>query len=149
MSIKYRIGDATEPVFPGNKIVMHVCNNLGLWGKGFVLALSRKWSRPEEAYRRKNLYSLGQVSFIQVEEDIFVANMIAQKGIRSRTNRRPLSYEALSSCLSQVNSFALEKDATVHAPRIGSGLAGGDWSKIESLVEDLIEKQVFIYDLRR
>ena len=149
MKINYRIGDATELYEEGPKILMHVCNNIGLWGKGFVLAISRKWSNPEKSYRSKKIYSLGHVTFVEVEPDFYVANMIAQVGVRSRSNRRPLSYEALSSCLSQVNTFSKQIGATIHAPRIGSGLAGGKWSQIESLIEDLIENQVYIYDLER
>ena len=40
-SIKYIIGDATAPKMDGTKIICHVCNVIGGWGKGFVLALSK------------------------------------------------------------------------------------------------------------
>jgi hypothetical protein len=29
------------------KLICHICNDLGGWGKGFVLALSRRWEGPE------------------------------------------------------------------------------------------------------
>ncbi len=32
-------------------MVAHVCNDIGGWGKGFVLAVSRRWPEPEAAYR--------------------------------------------------------------------------------------------------
>ena len=44
-------GDATTPSGKGPKIIAHVCNDIGGWGKGFVLALSRRWPEPERAYR--------------------------------------------------------------------------------------------------
>ncbi|GGJ45802.1 hypothetical protein GCM10010121_066360 [Streptomyces brasiliensis] len=41
--IKYVRGDATVPSGKGVKAIAHVCNDVGGWGKGFVLALSRRW----------------------------------------------------------------------------------------------------------
>ncbi|WP_253732040.1 hypothetical protein [Listeria monocytogenes] len=41
--ITYLKGDATNPMAKGNKIIAHICNDVGGWGKGFVLAISRKW----------------------------------------------------------------------------------------------------------
>lgn len=43
-SIAYRVGDATQPVGDGPKILVHVCNDIGAWGRGFVVALSRRWA---------------------------------------------------------------------------------------------------------
>ena len=39
--INYLKGDATQPHSQGTKIIVHVCNDLGGWGKGFVLAISK------------------------------------------------------------------------------------------------------------
>lgn len=50
--ITYLKGDATNPMGKGNKIIAHICNDVGGWGKGFVLAISRKWKEPEKAYRK-------------------------------------------------------------------------------------------------
>jgi O-acetyl-ADP-ribose deacetylase (regulator of RNase III) len=44
-------GDATSPQDKGRKVIAHVCNDLGGWGKGFVLAVSRRWPEPERDYR--------------------------------------------------------------------------------------------------
>lgn len=46
--IKYLKGDATQPLVSGNKIIVHVCNDIGAWGKGFVLAISKRWAQPEK-----------------------------------------------------------------------------------------------------
>jgi O-acetyl-ADP-ribose deacetylase (regulator of RNase III) len=50
--LRITVGDATAPEGDGAKIIAHVCNDIGAWGKGFVLALSRHWSAPEEAFRK-------------------------------------------------------------------------------------------------
>ena len=41
--INYLTRDATAPTAIGNKIIVHICNDIGAWGKGFVMALSKKW----------------------------------------------------------------------------------------------------------
>ena len=38
--IEYIKADATLPQSEGNIIITHICNDIGGWGKGFVLALS-------------------------------------------------------------------------------------------------------------
>ena len=34
MSIIYTQGDATQPIGEGTKIIVHVCNDIGGWGRG-------------------------------------------------------------------------------------------------------------------
>ncbi|PSL41287.1 hypothetical protein CLV51_1211 [Chitinophaga niastensis] len=48
MSIIYFKGDATKPLGSANKIIAHICNDIGGWGKGFVTAISKRWSEPEK-----------------------------------------------------------------------------------------------------
>ncbi len=40
--IRYVTGDATRPVGDGDKIIVHVCNDIGGLGRGFVAALSKR-----------------------------------------------------------------------------------------------------------
>lgn len=143
----YMKGDATNPKGEGNKIIIHVCNNIGKWGAGFVLAISKKWKKPEKIYRDTKKYILGDIQIVQVKEDIYVINMIAQKGIRILNNKIPLDYFALNECLKKVNKFAIEKNATIHMPKIGAGLAGGDWKIIESIINYNIKVPYIIYEL--
>ena len=154
-SINYLKGDATSPQTKGVKIICHVCNNLGGWGKGFVLAISKRWPEPEADYRKwhrersKNDFALGNVHFIKVEEYVFVANMIAQKGMKTGSEGPPIRYEAVKECLTKVAVKAQELNASAHMPRIGCGLAGGKWEKIEPIIEDTLLKSnvgVFVYD---
>ena len=155
MDIIYIKGDATSPISPGNKIITHICNDIGGWGKGFVLALSKKWKVTEEAYRQwyksQEEFSLGDVQFVHVADDIYVANMIGQQGIYKNTNGLPpIRYEAVRQSLKKVALFAMEQKASIHMPRIGCGLAGGKWEVIEQIIkEELIDKEiaVTVYDL--
>lgn len=152
--INYVKGDATAPIGDGQKIICHVCNDIGAWGAGFVLALSKKWKEPERKYRLwfkegphfDTPLTLGAVQFVRVEPDIRVANMIGQHGVhRGKDGSTPVRYDAIREALKIVAKEATAALASVHAPRFGAGLAGGDWNTIESIInEELIAKGVVV-----
>lgn len=159
MSISYIRGDATSPQAKGPKFIVHICNTMGGWGKGFVLALSNRWEEPEKAYRAwhharthrdasdDGRFALGQIQIVQVKPDIWVVNMIAQEGMRTGSKGPPIRYPALLQCLKRVAKLAEEKGASVHMPRIGTGLAGGKWERVEPLLREALEYvDVYVYD---
>jgi len=146
--ITYLEGDATNPVGKGLKLICHISNDLGAWGAGFVLALSKRWKKPEAYYRTEKRLVLGTVQHVCVGGDIVVCNMIGQHGIRYDINGlAPIRYDAVRECLNDVNRFAVHNNATIHAPRFGAGLAGGDWDIIEKIINDEVTVDVYIYDL--
>ena len=155
MDIKYIKGDATNPAGEGNKLIVHICNDIGGWGKGFVMAISRRWKEPEQKYREwfktQDNFILGQVQFVQVENNLWIANITGQHKInKDEKGNAPIRYEAVLAGLEKVGQFALDKDATVHMPRIGCGLAGGTWDKMEPLIESALTGKnisVTVYDL--
>lgn len=161
LKIEYRIGDATEPHVTGTKIITHCVNDAGAWGAGFVLALSQRWREPERQYRRWHQageldgvpFALGQVQIIKVARDLFIANLVGQHGIRRRRHGGlpPVRYEAIRQGLACVRQHAMTLKASVHMPRIGAGLAGGDWREIEQIINDELaahDVAVTVYNLR-
>ncbi len=156
-TITYLKGDATVPSAKGPQIIAHVCNDLGGWGKGFVLALSKRFSQPERAFRAwhreraNNDFALGAAQLVEVSRDLWVANMIGQHGKARKgdVGPPPVRYDAIENALQKVGDWALEHKASVHMPRIGTGLAGGKWEKIEPLIiSTLCERNiaVWVYD---
>ncbi|WP_336233991.1 Appr-1-p processing protein [Enterobacter bugandensis] len=139
--IKYLSGDAAEPL-KKNTVIAHIVNNKGKWGKGFVLSLSNKYSAAKEYYlnsfKGNNIPELGMVDFVKVDaqEQIFIANMYAQNGIKKNVNdkKQCVCYASLEVCLEKLSDFALVNRLSVQMPRIGAGLGGGDWNIIESLI---------------
>lgn len=152
--IQYIKGDATNPQQDGNKIIVHICNDIGGWGKGFVMAISKRWKNPEKRYREwfksGQNFALGEVQIIQVKEDLWVANMIGQHKInKDEQGNAPIRYEAVKEALEKVGAFATENIASVHMPRIGCGLAGGKWEEIEPLIISALSDKdiaVTVYD---
>jgi O-acetyl-ADP-ribose deacetylase (regulator of RNase III) len=141
-------------------LVAHVVNDRGGWGKGFVLAVSKHWPQAEEDYRdwaksgrrggeSPTPFQLGEVLISKVETNLSVAHLLAQHGYIAPDNPTPLSYEALTQCLRRLASIAAAQNASIHMPRIGAGLGGGDWPRIRQIVEQEVgHLAVYIYAFR-
>ena len=146
--IRYITGSVLEPQGTGEKFIVHVCNDAGGWGKGFTGALSHKWPQPEALYRERKKI-LGTISWIQVETNITVVNMMAQHRYSSPF-RPAIRYRALEDCLINTRDLAKWKDASIHMPRIGCGLGGGTWKKVEKIIQAVFRGHsipVFVYDI--
>lgn len=160
VQIHYIKGDATNPLINKGEysVICHCCNTLGVWGAGFVLALSKRFPKVKEHYLSliKSINSgerLGKVGFVKTNKNIVVANILAQDRIyRSVDGKIPLNYDALREGFRNVyNKFIGYKDIpfTIHMPRIGCGLAGGDWNIVENIIKDEFIKNgidVYVYD---
>ena len=153
--LKYVVGDATIPMSAGHRIIIHVCNDVGKFGKGFAAALGKRWKKPENEYRRwyrsQSMFKLGEVQTINVQSDTMIVNMIAQHDIKpDEDGTPPIRYDALKKCLSQVGELAQDQGSSIHAGRFGAGNAGGNWEEIEKLIiQELVMRglKVIIYDL--
>jgi hypothetical protein len=141
-------------------IIPHVCNNVNGFGAGFAADVAEKFPEVKANFHMlgKNA-KLGNVQFITVETDkqykysLTIANMIAQNKLISPKNPRPLNYAALVYCMNQVRAYTnniLKQPESnrveIHAPKFGSGLAGGNWNFISELINDLwYDTDVFVY----
>ena len=101
LKIKYIIGDATKPIANYSNgeipIIIHCCNNRKAWGRGFVLALSKKYPRAKEAYFR-GPSRLGTVTSVMdtdgYQETIVICNIVAQNGYGD-DGKKYIEYNAL------------------------------------------------------
>lgn len=123
-----------------------------------MMAISGRWSEPARSYkewyqsREHNDFGLGSIEVVAVDSDLWVTNMVAQRGLKPVKGIPPNRYEALEQCLQQVAAKAQELKASVHMPRIGCGLAGGTWEQIEPILTRVLCKQgisVTIYEFPR
>lgn len=145
-------------------IIAHICNDIGKFGSGFVVPLAQHFPVAREEYLKwyaeevpgvilpdANLFQLGNVQHIQVDENLWVANMIGQhKTGFGPDGRPPIRYAALADCLRTVGKFAKSIGAEIHAPQFGAGLAGGNWDIISTLIDECwcdMDIPVTIYSL--
>jgi len=162
MPLKYVKGDATQPEGEGPKVIVHCCNNLGRWGAGFTAHLSKRWPSLKAAYvawyKRQSgsgevtaPMGLGEVQFVKVEDDLWVANLIGQHGVGMGSDGRPpIRYEGIKKGLAHVCRFAGIHGTSIHMPKMGAGLAGGHWGNVEQLVKnELCNRglEVTVYEL--
>lgn len=140
-------------------IVPHVCNNINGFGAGFAGDVSLSYPIVKNNFHLLgNRAKLGHTQFVFADSDtiykhsIIFANMIAQNGVISKTNSRPLNYAALVYCMANVKAYIsdllknTDSQVEIHAPKFGSGLAGGNWLFIQELIADIWgDFQVFIY----
>jgi hypothetical protein len=142
-------------------LIPHVCNNINGFGAGFAADVASRYPVVKENFHLLGKDArLGYVQFITVKEDkqykyrLVFANMISQNGIYNAIkNKRPLHYPSLIKCMEKVGLFAQElysqtegSRVEIHAPRFGSGLAGGNWDFITDLIQDIWRSnEVFVY----
>lgn len=156
--IKYKLGDVTNPEVTKPTIIVHCCNDIGVMGGGVAAALRNKWPRvyvqyenwyhAHKGFGRKQLV-LGQVQYVAVETNLWVCNLIGQRDVQSYEGLPPIRYEAIREGLRRISTFLKESNKTfeIVMPRIGAGLAGGEWGKISAIVnEELKDLDVVVYD---
>lgn len=145
-------------------LVPHVCNNIDLFGAGFAAQIAQFFPSVKTDYHllgKKFLQTnMGYAQMLKVYEEpkykhkLYIVNMIAQNGVVGPKNVRPINYYGLVKSMASVARFIdsstgfLQKSENVeiHCPKFGSGLAGGNWSFISDLIEDIWGKYpVFVY----
>ena len=132
------IGNALNPIGDKKFVILHVCNNQGVMGAGFALALAKLWPSVANEFHiwheTNGFNELGSIHYASVtlgQRPGIVANMVAQT---LEGHRFPLSMPHLEDCLHNINYNY--PSGEMHLPRIGSGLARGHWSDIAELIPD-------------
>lgn len=154
-ALRFANGDVTK-VTPNEKpiVIPHICNDEGKWGAGVSGSIGKAFPEAEKHYRSLDRYVLGTVDVIKGGDNLFIANMIAQHSIGSkesavlfepensplRLHRPPIRYGALSRAMRLVRNFCYADGkpwCTIHAPRFGTALAGGNWETIQGLINEM------------
>lgn len=144
--INYVQGDLFEMVEPG-VMIPHVCNNENKWGRGFVVPLIDNYLVARTAFDKwyrgeipdVDPCVLGGTQIVVVDENVYVANMVAQVFYGtpgSLRMTRPLYYNKLVNCMESVAEACVQLNCRILAPKFGSVLAGGNWDFVECLIQD-------------
>ncbi len=138
-SIEHHVGNLLD-VTTG--IIVHGCNARGVMGAGVAKAVKKRYPDAYRLYRgvyeRQGL-AVGQIVPYLVPSggappELIIVNAIIQQNYG--TYRRQVDYDGLLHCFVQIpylaKAYGLQD---VHFPLIGCGLAGGDWSVVEAIIE--------------
>ena len=144
-----------------NGIIGHGVNCQGVMGSGVALGIKNKYPSVYEAYRRAVQQShnkdslLGMVQVISTLPDgvydpkgdtVLVANIFTQNKY-GKDGKRYLDYEALYVGFEKLYKRSVLYDLPLCIPKIGCGLAGGDWGIVSLMIEKAYPKDVYVYEL--
>jgi len=148
-------GNVLEPRNGGKKIICQLVNDKAVkWGGGVARKIAKQFPDAEQAYTEQVMRipqrdRLGCAIFSKASEDLTIASLIGQEGFGPSLFPR-IRYAALQTCLEQVSERAVAMGASVHMPKIGTGSAGGDWSTVEEILDDVMVRAglfVTVYDI--
>lgn len=133
-----------------NSIIAHIVNDRGAWGAGVSGVISEMYPLAEQMYRGWSQYildipnlmpkfELGENQILPVNSvtNTVVANMLAQKGLRSAKNKVPFRMNHFITCFTKLCEYAKSNNMDIHMPKVGSGLGGGDWDEISTMIENI------------
>ena len=113
-------------------VIVHQVNNKHVMGAGLAKQLRAKYPQHYADYLRQPL-NLGDVVATLINKNLVVCGLVAQDGYGR--DKCYTVYNALAKSLMKVNKLATLANKPVYIPYgIGCGLAGGDWSIVESLI---------------
>jgi O-acetyl-ADP-ribose deacetylase (regulator of RNase III) len=124
-------------------IIAHCVNCVGAFGAGVAGQIARLYPGARTAYlmvHERSGWELGMTQLIQVskEPDLIIANVAGQYDFG--THKVQVDYSALAIGLEKVFKFAELENMSVALPKIGCGLAGGDWGTVERIITTLLMK---------
>lgn len=154
--IVYKKGDLLKS---GAHVIVHGCNCYNVMGAGVAQMIKHRWPAALEADRLFSgryqgphldttfeMLGLYSQSGKATPEEPLIINLYTQHGYS--TGRRRLNYEALMLGMTAL-SKRVHPDWRVAMPKIGAGLAGGDWDIIELMINKAFgdrEVEVWLYD---
>jgi len=122
----------------GANVIAHGCNTKGGFGSGVAGIMAKKHPSARTSYLSKyrtEEWQLGDVQFV-LSTGVIIANCATQKDYLPR-GKRHADYDAIRICMTKVKDFAKEYGYTIAIPKIGAGLAGGDWKIIKKILDEV------------
>lgn len=145
--IKYVQGDLFDTEAD---IIAHGCNCRNGFGSGVAKIVATKYPKAKYYFHEKydeEGWKLGEVQFIQVVGGKYIANCATQYDYLPRGVCHA-DYDAIRTAMTRVKEFAKAKGLSIAIPKIGAGLAGGDWDTIEAVLKEVFnDYDITIYYL--
>lgn len=145
--IVYKKGDLFQA--PEN-ILAHGCNCAGGFGSGIAGQIAIKYPMARFEYMKKyenEGWVLGDVQFSPQSDKKIIANCATQQKFFPR-NVCHADYDAIRKALTEVKNVAKAAGSSIAMPKIGAGLAGGDWNIIKNILDEVFDDyDVTVYEL--
>lgn len=147
MITKYIIGDITETEL---KYIAHGVNCQNKMGSGVAKALYSKFPKVKEVYHEYfkcfDDVQVGEWCFA-VQDGKEIYNLFTQE-YYGYDGKRYVNYAAIVECFKSLKESG-KFDGPIAIPKIGCGLAGGDWNIVEQLINDTVgdDLEIWVYEL--
>lgn len=145
MKIEYVKGDLLQTEL---RHIIHGCNSRGVMGSGVAKLIRDKYP---QAYRdyvdMYNSYGLkiGNIVTSTQPDKKIIYNAITQENYGRRSDTVYVSYWAIAEVFRQIEQWDIK---AIAMPKIGAGLANGDWNVIEGIIENtLVHTKPYVYVL--
>jgi O-acetyl-ADP-ribose deacetylase (regulator of RNase III) len=133
-------------------IIAHGVNCVGGFRSGIAGQIAKLYPEVKEQYLKQHEidgWKLGDVQFVPTMDGTIIANCATQKEYYPR-DKVHADYYAIRSCMEQVKFFAQlgNQKNSIAIPKIGCGLAGGDWKIVSRILEEVFtDHDVHVYHL--
>jgi O-acetyl-ADP-ribose deacetylase (regulator of RNase III) len=134
-------GDLIQAAKDGRfDVIVHGCNCFCTMGAGIARAMREHFPEAYEAdlsTKKGAREKLGTISIAQIKRppvSLYVVNAYTQFDWRGRGVK--VDYDALRRCMVEVKTRF--PGLRIAYPMIGAGLAGGDWTVIEKIIDDAL-----------
>ena len=151
--IEYRVGDIRDT---DCKVIAHGVNCQGVMGSGVAKALYEKYPEVKKQYIQffkecpfNPDAILGARQLVECCDKI-IFNCFTQQNY-GYDKQVYLNYQALKSVLERVYYYCDDKKINeIAIPKIGCGLAGGDWDQVEEIINEVFPEdfKVIVYELK-
>ncbi len=148
MITKYIVGDITETEL---KYIAHGVNCQNVMGSGVAKALYTKFPEVKQMYHKFFEYPrggspLGLTQLVHTEQGKGIYNLFTQE-YYGYDGKRYVNYAAICNCFMELAQY--RKGEKIAIPKIGCGLAGGDWNIVEQLINDTVgdDLEIWVYTL--
>lgn len=128
-------GDLIKMAKQGNfDVIAHGCNCFCTMGAGIAKRIKEEFPSAYIAdcqTVKGDKSKLGQFTMVVINDYLDVWNMYTQYNYGGKN---PISYYGITRSFLQLNDFYKGCGVRIGIPKIGSGLAGGDWGIIEEII---------------
>lgn len=151
MKIEYVAGDLLSS---SESVIAHGCNAQGVMKSGVAKAIREAYPQAYADYHRTYrlawqdgvskapfFLALGDVIVTKVS-DRTILNIISQKYYGRDSSVRYVSYDAIAQSMERINGLGYTR---VAFPKIGAGLANGNWDVIASIIESYSDFTPVVY----
>lgn len=125
-------------------IISHGCNCLGAFNAGIAKQIRHLFPSAYNAYIQKNNsegWKLGDVQMVEIpEQRRIIANCATQYGYGYSSKQNIfVDYDAIAVVFKTLVCYSEEHNMKIAMPRIGCGLAGGDWNIVDRILEQVMQ----------